>query len=193
LKSGALILLNQKIANVDILTSEVGLVRKVHLNQVDVYFVGSNRQITLRSDQLIAIDIVNYGDEFPEKICNICHIIYPTADFDKNQNAKDNRTVRRPSCKKCRKVIDGLPIPGAEKRKWNSSKPTNSDFQCPICKKITIAGLTAKVVLNHDHKTGKPTGWICDSCNTGLGRFKDDISILEEAIRYLKKNHLPRD
>ena len=53
--------------------------------------------------------------------------------------------------------------------------------------KKTIPGLTSKVVLDHDHKTGKGRAWICDSCNTGLGRFKDDIELLESAIQYLKK------
>ena len=52
---------------------------------------------------------------------------------------------------------------------------------------MTIAGVTSKVVLNHDHGTGVPSGWICDSCNTGLGRFKDDPEILRNAIRYLEE------
>ena len=42
------------------------------------------------------------------------------------------------------------------------------------------------MALNHDHKTGQITGYICDSCNTGLGRFKDDTVVLERAIKYLK-------
>jgi len=45
------------------------------------------------------------------------------------------------------------------------------------------------MVLEHDHRTGKPGGWICDSCNTGLGRFKDDVELLKSAIEFLKKNY----
>jgi RNase P subunit RPR2 len=62
------------------------------------------------------------------------------------------------------------------------------DFKCPICEKTTIPGLTSRVALNHDHKTGKITGYICDSCNTGLGRFKDDIVVLQRAIKYLESD-----
>ena len=54
--------------------------------------------------------------------------------------------------------------------------------------KITIPGVTSKVVLDHDHNTGKPRAWICDSCNTGLGRFKDRVELLQNAIDYLKKS-----
>ena len=43
-------------------------------------------------------------------------------------------------------------------------------------------------MLAHDHKTGRPRAWICDSCNTGIGRFKDEIEILKNAIEYLKTN-----
>ena len=62
-------------------------------------------------------------------------------------------------------------------------------FECPICKKRTIPGLTSKIVLDHNHSTGKVRGWICDSCNTGIGRFKDDTKLLEEAIKYLQKTN----
>ena len=49
------------------------------------------------------------------------------------------------------------------------------------------------MVLDHDHITGKPRAWICDSCNTGLGRFKDDIATIENAIKYLKDRKTKRD
>lgn len=60
-------------------------------------------------------------------------------------------------------------------------------FTCPICQKTTIVEVTANLVKDHDHHTGKGREWICDSCNTGLGRFKDDINLLKRAINYLKK------
>jgi len=62
-----------------------------------------------------------------------------------------------------------------------------SVFECPICMKKTIVGVTANLVRDHDHETGKGREWICDSCNTGLGRFKDDTEFLERVIEYLKK------
>ena len=47
--------------------------------------------------------------------------------------------------------------------------------------------VTANLVRDHDNITGKGREWICDSYNTGLGRFKDDIKLLQKAIDYLKK------
>ena len=62
-------------------------------------------------------------------------------------------------------------------------------FKCPICQKRSIVGITAKVVADHDHHTGHIRGFICDSCNTGLGRFKNGDNYLKNAIiRYLEEN-----
>ena len=70
----------------------------------------------------------------------------------------------------------------------NEKRPPNKTvFVCPVCEKRTIVGITANIVADHDHETGKGREWICDSCNTGLGRFKDDIVILERVIDYLKR------
>jgi len=61
-------------------------------------------------------------------------------------------------------------------------------FTCPICEKMSIAGITANLVKDHNHQTGAGREWICDSCNTGLGRFKDDINLLHKVIQYLQKH-----
>jgi len=52
---------------------------------------------------------------------------------------------------------------------------------------MSIVGVTANLVKDHDHTTGMAREWICDSCNTGLGRFKDNLKLLEKVIVYLKK------
>ena len=87
----------------------------------------------------------------------------------------------------CRKIIDGKSVSFEDKKEWEKIKPNKTIWECPICKKRTIPGITSKVVLDHDHITGKPRAWICDSCNTELGRFKDDIETMENAIQYLRK------
>jgi transcription elongation factor Elf1 len=76
----------------------------------------------------------------------------------------------------------------SEKKRMEDVKPPkNSVFTCPICEKRTIVGITANLVRDHDHDTGLGREWICDSCNTGLGRFKDNINFLQKVIDYLKK------
>lgn len=40
--------------------------------------------------------------------------------------------------------------------------------------------------LDHDHPTGKFRGWLCGSCNRGIGLLSDTIDGLQRAIDYLR-------
>lgn len=42
--------------------------------------------------------------------------------------------------------------------------------------------------VDHDHETKKVRGLLCNSCNSGLGMFKDNIKLLAKAIVYLEDN-----
>ena len=48
-----------------------------------------------------------------------------------------------------------------------------------------ICGDTTKLVVDHDHATGKIRGMLCNHCNRGLGHFRDDPMLLEFAAQYL--------
>ncbi|HCY17750.1 TPA: endonuclease [Candidatus Nomurabacteria bacterium] len=168
---------------------DVGVVKSENKNHTSIFFIRIWKQVELNKSDFEIIDVRKTGDGFSRKICNVCHKLKKTTDFAKNQNAKNNRSVRRPSCKDCRVKMEGIGVSRINRVKWLKKKPHNKPFECPICKKRTIAGVTSKVVLEHDHRTGKPGGWICDSCNTGLGRFKDDVELLKSAMKFLKKNY----
>ena len=59
---------------------------------------------------------------------------------------------------------------------------------CAICNLEQNSSITKHMFVDHNHKTGKIRGLLCSKCNFGLGNFKDDIELLENAIKYLK-NH----
>ena len=168
---------------------DIGVIKSENKNHASIFFIRIWKQVELGIDDFEIIDVRKTGDGFSKKICNVCHKLKKTKEFAKNQNAINNRSVRRPSCKDCRIKMEGAGISRTDRIKWLKEKPVNEPFVCPICKKRTIAGVTSKVVLEHDHHTGKPGGWICDSCNTGIGRFKDDVELLKSAIEFLKKSY----
>lgn len=59
------------------------------------------------------------------------------------------------------------------------------EFKCLICQTIPD-----RLVVDHCHSAGHVRGLLCDGCNTGLGMFKDNPTILQSAINYLQeKSH----
>ena len=52
-------------------------------------------------------------------------------------------------------------------------------------KECVICGSDEKLVVDHDHQTGKVRGMLCNHCNRGLGHFRDDPLLLEFAAQYL--------
>ncbi len=55
---------------------------------------------------------------------------------------------------------------------------------CAICGEQPRT--SRRLVVDHDHATGRVRALLCDRCNTGLGHFGDDIKLMRKAIRYLQ-------
>lgn len=58
--------------------------------------------------------------------------------------------------------------------------------QCAICGSKFADKAGRMLHVDHCHKTGKVRGLLCTNCNTGLGKFKDDPSLMLKAIAYLQ-------
>ena len=59
---------------------------------------------------------------------------------------------------------------------------------CAICR-VLFADIFSGSI-DHDHHTGALRGLLCDSCNLGLGMFKDSSGLLTAAVLYLSQ---PKD
>jgi hypothetical protein len=55
---------------------------------------------------------------------------------------------------------------------------------CSICK-TEDTGFNKRFSVDHCHTEGHVRGLLCQPCNTGLGLFKDNQSVLLEAVQYL--------
>ena len=56
---------------------------------------------------------------------------------------------------------------------------------CAICQNLLTL---KKPPVDHCHKTGKVRAILCNSCNWGLGHFKDDVDLMKRATAYLRKH-----
>jgi len=167
--------------------NSVGELRERKNGMAIVWLIGRGETYSIPEKEIAAIDVRRTGDKFSQKICNICHCLKPVKKFSLNQTNKHGE-LRRPSCISCRTDIDKrAPKSGQAKRTEKTRPAKGSAFKCPICQKRSIVGVTAKVVADHNHHTGDIRDFICDSCNTGLGRFKNGEDYLMNAVQYLKE------
>ena len=67
----------------------------------------------------------------------------------------------------------------AQLHKTHPTPPPGSKCQC--------CGRIAKLQLDHCHATFKFRGFLCQSCNHGIGQLGDDKSGVQLAVDYLKR------
>jgi transcription elongation factor Elf1 len=164
----------------------IGLVKEERGDNFLVWLIGNDSEFIISKSEVEYIDVTKTGDKFEFKICNVCHCLKPVENFARNQNNLHG-IIRRPSCNKCRTTIDKRAPKTKQAKQMEKQKPKIGDpFICPICRKRSIVGITAKIVADHDHHTGNIRAFICDSCNTGLGRFKNGENYLMNAVNYIK-------
>lgn len=61
----------------------------------------------------------------------------------------------------------------------------SQQFRCAIC--LTHQGFESRrFALDHDHKTNKVRGILCQPCNTALGLLKDNKEAILRIIKYLE-------
>jgi hypothetical protein len=129
------------------------------------------------------------------KVCRTCKLEKESTMFDKNPTGTFGV---RGTCKVCRSS-DKFKI-----RRQNIKAKygiTMEDFiemyerqngLCEICDRELDMFSTRDRMhhianIDHCHKTKKIRSILCNYCNTGLGKFMDDASLLIKASNYLKK------
>ncbi|MXY46853.1 MAG: endonuclease [Chloroflexi bacterium] len=154
-----------------------------------VFVVGKRRLYWVRNEDVHSFDPTQTGDQYDNKICLNCDLLKAVDGFSINQTRSDGTKVRRPRCIECFSVDSGKTMSARVRREYlEEHGPAEGDlWQCPICRKYSIAYVNVKIVVDHDQETGMPRGIICDSCNTGLGRFKNGENLLDDAMEYLRR------
>lgn len=62
---------------------------------------------------------------------------------------------------------------------------------CKLCHRVETGTRNGKVkalAVDHDHETGHVRGLLCEHCNTGLGKLRDDPETLRRAADYIERH-----
>lgn len=124
-------------------------------------------------------DDVSY---LPHKKCSCCKEMLPYRNFGSNKSKSLGLSC---TCKAC------LKEQGAILKVLHEKHTLPDNHVCPICEKSKAELYTGSkrseqpFRLDHDRHTKAFRGFICDSCNTGLGKFSDDLYTMQKAVEYL--------
>jgi hypothetical protein len=124
--------------------------------------------------------------------CNDCAATL-VAGGNWTSSSERSRTYLCNPCNASRKKVDYL---------WTKWKIRQRDYDailksqgggCAICSK-KVEDLSAgyeRFSVDHDHdkETLDIRGLLCSECNSGLGFFKDNITMLNNAMHYLKMDY----
>lgn len=131
------------------------------------------------------------------KTCTKCLIEKPLSEFyaPKGRKRADGRPYYLPSCKEC---FAAYYRDNAERQKASSRANhikkryglTVEEYDAILAKGCGICGegATTRLVLDHCHTTDKVREALCNTCNVGLGSFRDDTSRLQAAVAYLERH-----
>ena len=166
----------------------VGYLVRQRRDVSQIFFIGQRRLYWVPNEGWEPFDPLQTGDDFDMKICLTCGLLKLTEEFAFNQIRADGVRVRRPRCQPCFVRDSGRQMSSRVRDRYlEEHGPAAGDaWQCPVCEKVSVAYVNVKIVVDHDQETGQPRGLICDSCNTGLGRFKNGENHLHNAIEYLQ-------
>ena len=134
------------------------------------------------------------------KKCDQCNKVKPYDEFPDNQNStvigleihnKNGFTGKvsrkRKTCNECRKPSSTKDSMAAESvwKKYKIQNPTEKTC-CEICGKTYEQNKNKVMFRDHCHKEEIPRGYLCNECNTALGKLGDNIEGVRQALRYLE-------
>lgn len=137
------------------------------------------------------------------KTCTKCYSSKELSEFNKNKNNADGHSTW---CRQCMKDA----YSPAHYKKYVKKNPqvhrkshlklkyllTPEEYEsmlhdqqegCAICG-AQQEDIGKRLLVDHDHETGKVRGLLCPSCNHGLGRFRDDPELLSRAKDYIERS-----
>jgi hypothetical protein len=115
------------------------------------------------------------SDSSEARVCRECNEERELADFRLAWQTRNGKFGRARQCNECNRNA-ALKVYHLRK---SAGPPSH---RCEICHRM------GRMQLDQNHVTGEFRGWLCGTCNRGLGMLGDDIEGLCRALAYLARS-----
>ena len=133
-------------------------------------------QLELFEDNAKLRDCTNHKEHM---VCIDCQENKPMSDYY-DYGYKTLSGVHR-RCKPCYNLNS--------RKLYHLKKENPYPHMNPVCDCCGALGENEALALDHDHRTDKFRGFLCRSCNTGIGSLGDTLEGLYKAVSYLKRHY----
>jgi hypothetical protein len=124
------------------------------------------------------------------KQCKLCLETKGLEFFSKNSRYKDGYYKH---CRKCHYSVYGRDSHlrnryGITEIEYHAMLEKQG-YKCKVCGQEHKESRYGRIIVDHDHETGKIRGLLCQPCNMTLGTSKDNIETLKGLIKYLEDHY----
>ena len=116
--------------------------------------------------------------------CRECQVEKPIDRYEKTGHGYVRKICM--SCRSKRKRIKRIPRQFGVTFQELLIIKEKQDYKCAICG-VHEENTTKALAVDHDHRTNKVRGYLCNNCTRGIGLLKDDVEVLKSAIEYLSR------
>jgi hypothetical protein len=147
------------------------------------------------------------------KRCTLCKLTQPVEAFTKNKGHHDGLDRACKTCCAARNAAYGRAnrerLNGKQRERYAGDTERYADYDlkrrfgfsmgeynlmikaqggvCAICANNDPGSRTKRFHVDHCHDSGRIRGLLCQSCNNGIGRFRDKPDLLRLAAEYLER------
>lgn len=143
------------------------------------------------------------------KTCCKCKKEKEIEDFHKDRTTKDGRSYKCKECKQWKNLPENIRQAQRDRaNEWNARNPRKmhsahfkrkygltleqweemaekQNYKCAICQEEETG---KRLSVDHCHTTGKIRQLLCQTCNMGIGAFKEKPELFHSALAYMEKH-----
>lgn len=120
------------------------------------------------------------------KQCSTCREVKPASEFHASHRSRDGLQGNCKPCNTRQAQIAEWAKAGIDiDHDRYDAMFARQEGRCAICKQQSKG---RRLAVDHDHEANRVRALLCLDCNTAIGKFREDVTIIRAAAEYLESH-----